>query len=148
MPAPWKKSYDQPRQHIKKQTLHCWQRSVYSKLWFFQWSCMDVRVGLWRRLSAEELMLLNCGVGESCGLQGDPTRPSWRKSVLNIHWKDWRWSWISNTLAIWCKELTHWKRPRCWERMKAGGEADDRGRDSNSVASATQWVWVWANSRK
>ena len=33
-------------------------------LWFFLWSCMDVRVGLWRRLSAEELMLLNCGVGE------------------------------------------------------------------------------------
>ena len=41
--------------------------------WFFLWSCMDVRVGLWRRLSAEELMLLNCGVGEdsweSLGLQ-------------------------------------------------------------------------------
>ena len=35
-----------------------------SRLWFFQWSCMDVRVGLGRRLSAEELMLLNCGVGE------------------------------------------------------------------------------------
>ena len=33
-------------------------------MWFFQWSCMDVRVGLWRRLSAEELMLLKCGVGE------------------------------------------------------------------------------------
>ena len=43
---------------------------------------MDVRVGLWRRLSAEELMLLNCGVGEdsweSLGLQGDPTSPFWR----------------------------------------------------------------------
>ena len=48
-------------------------------------------------------MLLNCGVGEdsweSLGLQGDPTSPSWRKSVLNIHWKDWCWSWNSNTLA-------------------------------------------------
>ena len=31
---------------------------------FFQWSCMDVRVGLQRKLSTEELMLLNCGVGE------------------------------------------------------------------------------------
>ena len=43
----------------------------------FQWPCMDVRVGLQRKLSAEELMLLNCGVGEdsweSLGLQGDPT---------------------------------------------------------------------------
>ena len=49
------------------------------RLWFFQWSCMDVRVGLWRKLSAEELMLLNCGVGEdsweSLGLQGEPTSP-------------------------------------------------------------------------
>ena len=51
-----------------------------SNLWFFQWSGMDVRVGLWRRLSAEKLMLLNCGVGEdsleSFGLQGDPISPS------------------------------------------------------------------------
>ena len=52
------------------------------KVWFFLWSCMDVRVGLWRSLSAEELMLLNCGFGEdsweSLGLQGDPTSPFWR----------------------------------------------------------------------
>ena len=50
------------------------------KAMVFLWSCMDVRVGLWRRLSTEELMLLNCGVGEdsgeSLGLQGDPTSPS------------------------------------------------------------------------
>ena len=50
-------------------------------------------------------MLLKCGVGEdsweSLGLQGDPTSPSWRKSVLNTHWKDWCWSWNSNTLANW-----------------------------------------------
>ena len=38
--------------------------SVWSRLWFFQWSCMDVRVGLWRKLSTEKLMLLNCGAGE------------------------------------------------------------------------------------
>ena len=52
---------------------------MWASLWFFQWSCMDVRFGLWRKLSAEELMLLNCGVGEdsweSLGLQGDPTSP-------------------------------------------------------------------------
>ena len=44
-----------------------------------------------------------------------------KESVLNIHWKDWCWSWTSNTLATWCKELTHLKRPWCWERLKAGG---------------------------
>ena len=38
------------------------------------------------------------------------------------HWKDWCWSWSSSTLATWCEELTHWKRPWCWERLRAGGE--------------------------
>ena len=67
-----------------------------------------------------------------------------RKWVLNIHWKDWCWS--SNTLATWCEELTHWKRPRHWERLKAGGEWGDRGWDG-WMASWTQWTWVWASSR-
>ena len=62
----------------------------------------------------------NCGVGEdsweSLGLQGDPTSPSQRRSGLSVHWKDWCCSWNSNTLATWCEELTHWKRPWCWER--------------------------------
>ena len=49
---------------ILKSRHTCQQRSVQSKLWFFQWSCMDVRVELYRKLSAEELMLLDCGVGE------------------------------------------------------------------------------------
>ena len=51
----------------------------------------------------------------------------------------------SNTLAPWCKELTHLKRPWCWERLKAGGEGDDRGWDG-WMASSAQWTWVWANS--
>ena len=101
-----------------------------SKLWFFQ-SCTDVRVGPERKLSADELMLLNCGVAEdsweSLGLHGDPTSPSWRKSVLNIRWKDWCWRWSSNILATWCEELTHLKRPWCLERLRAGGEGDERG---------------------
>ena len=109
---------------------------------------MDVKVGLWRKLSAEELILLNCGVGEdsweSLELQGDPTSPSWR-SVLGVHWKDWCWSWNSNTLATSCEELTHWKRPWCWEALGAGGEGDDRGWDG-WMASPTRWAWVWVNS--
>ena len=46
-----------------------------------------------------------------------------------VPWRDWCWSWNSNTLAPSCEELTHWKRPWCWERLKAGGEGDDRGWD-------------------
>ena len=66
---------------------------------------------------------------ESLRLQGDPTSLSWRKSVLTVHWKDWCWSWNSNTLDSWCEELTHWKRPWFWERLKAGREVEDRGWD-------------------
>ena len=95
-------------------------------------------------------MLLNCGVGEdsleSLGLQGDATSQAYEKSVLNIHWKDWCWSWNPNTLATWCEEPTHWKRPWFWERLKAGGEGDDRGWDG-WMALPTWWTWVWVNSR-
>ena len=110
---------------------------------------MDVRVGLWRKGSAEELMLLNCRVGEdsweSLGLQGYSASPSERKSVLNIHWKDWCWSWNSNTLATSWEELTHWKRLWWWQGLGAGGEGDDRGWDG-WMASPTLWTWVWVNS--
>ena len=93
-------------------------------------------------------MLLNCGFGEdsweSLGLQGDPTSPFWR-SALGTHWKDWCWSWNSNTLASWCEELTHLKRPWCWEGLRAGGEGDDGGWDG-WMESLTRWMWVWVNS--
>ena len=59
--------------------------------------------------------------------------------------EDWYWSWNSNTLANWCKELTHWKRTWCWERLRAGGEGDDRGWDG-WMASPTRWTWLWVNS--
>jgi len=52
----------------------------------------------------------------------------------------------SNTLATWCKELTHWKRPWWWERLRAGGEGYDRGWDG-WMASLTWWIWLWAGSR-
>ena len=94
-------------------------------------------------------MLLNCGVGEdsseSLGLQGDQSSQSYRKSVLNIHCKDWCWSWNSSTLATWCEVLTHLKRAWCWERLKAR-EGDDRGCDG-WMTSLTQWTGVWVSSR-
>ena len=69
-----------------------------------------------------------------------------RKSVLNIHWKDWCWSWNSNTLATSCEELIHWKRPWCWKRLKAGGEGGNRGWDGWMASSLTWWAWVWVIS--
>ena len=108
---------------------------------------MDVKVGLWRKLSAEELMLLNCGVGEdsceSLGLQGDPTSPFWR-SALGFLWREWCWSGNFSTLATSCKELTDWKR-LILGGLGARGEGDDRGCDG-WMASLTRWTWFWVNS--
>ena len=53
--------------------------------------------------------------------------------------------WNSNTLATWCGELTHLKRPWCWERLRAGGQGDDRGWDG-WMASSTRWTRVWVDS--
>ena len=61
------------------------------------------------------------------------------------HWKDWCWSCNSNTLATWCEELSHLKRPWCWQRLTAGGEGDDRGWDG-WMALLTRCTWVWASS--
>ena len=55
------------------------------------------------------------------------------------------WSWNFNTLGTWCEELTHLKRPWCWERLKMGGEGVDRGWDGWK-GSPTQWTWVWVGS--
>ena len=97
-------------------------------------------------------MLLNCGAGEDFLIKS----PLGCKEIQPVHpkeispeysFKDWCWSWNSNTLATWWWEiLTHIKRPWCWERLKAGGEGDDRGWDG-WMASSTQWTWVWVNSR-
>ena len=57
-------------------------------------------------------------------------------------WKDWSWGWSSDT---WCKELTHWKRSWCWDRLTAEEEGN---RWDCWMASPIQWTWVWANSRR
>ena len=138
--ASQKKSYDKSKHHIKKQRHYFTNKGPSSQSYGFSSS------HVWMR--TKELMLLICDVEEdsweSLGLQGDTTSPFYRKSVLNIHWKDWSWNWNSNTLATLCKELTYFKSPWCWERLKAGGEGDDRGWDG-WMASLTRLTWVWVN---
>ena len=76
------------------------------------------------------------------------------KEIQLVHPKgDQSWMFIgrtdaeieTNTLPMWCEELTHLTRPWCWERLKAGGEGDDRGWDG-WMASLMQWTWVWLGS--
>ena len=149
MLTPWKESYDQPRWHFEKQRHYFANKGLSSQGYGFSSGHEWVRVGLWRKLSAEELMLLKCGVG---GLLRVPwTARRSNQSILKEISPGYSleypgcWSWISNILATWCEELTHLKRPWCWERLKAGGKGDNRGWDG-WMASLTRWRWVWASS--
>ena len=109
---------------------------------------MDVRVGLWRRLSTEELMLLKCGVGEDSWESLGP------KEIQPVHPKaDQSWVFIGRTDAeaetpiLWpphAKSWLIWKRLWCWEGLGARGEGDDRGWDG-WTASPTWGTWVWVN---
>ena len=88
-------------------------------VWLKEWVAVFVGItGL--------LELCDCPL-ESCLTISNLCSPKFLISVclMRRDWKDWCWSWNSNTLATWGEELTHWKRPWCWERLKAGGE---RGR--------------------
>ena len=94
-------------------------------------------------------MPLNCGFGEdsweSLGLQGDPpVHPKGNQSWIFVGRTEAEAETL-NTLATWCEELTHWKRLWCWERLKAGGEGDDRAWGV-WMASLTWCTWVWASS--
>ena len=108
---------------------------------------MDVRVGLWRKLSAKELMLSNCGVGEDSWESLERSNQSILKEISpGCSLEGLMLKLKLQYSASWCEKLTHLKRPWCWERLKVGGEGDDRGW-AGWMASLTQWTWVWTSSR-
>ena len=148
MLAPWKKSYDKPRQHIKKQRHHLTGKDPYSQSYGFSsshawmWKLDHKESWAWR-IDAFELWCWRrfLRVPWTARRSNQSIK---RKSTLNSHWKDWCCRWSDNTLPTWCEEPIHWKRPWCWERLKTGGEGDDRGWDGWMF----QWTWVWANSTR
>ena len=149
MLAPWKKSYDQSRQHIQNQRHYFATKVRPVKAMVFpvvmygceswtikkaeRWRSDAFELWCWRRLlrvpwtarRSNQSILKEISPG--CSLEG--------------------LIWSFDTSATWCKEPTHLKRPWCWEGLKAGGEGDDRGWDG-WMASPTQCTWVWASSRR
>ena len=132
------RSYDQPRQHIQKQRHYFANKGPSSQSYGFSSS----HVWMWDlnnkeswRIDAFELWCWKRLLRVSWTARR--SKQSILKEItLSIHWKDWCWSWNSNTLATWCEELTQWKRPWCWERLKAG-EGDDRMRWLNGITDST-----------
>ena len=147
--TPWKESYDQPRQHLKKQrhyfvnkgpssqgygfsSGHVWMWELdYKESWalendaFELWCWRRLLIFPWTARRSNQSILKEISPG--CSLEG------------------LMWSWNSNPFATWCEELTHLKRPWCWERLRAGGKGDNRGWDG-WIASLNQWTWVWVDS--
>ena len=149
MLALWKKSYDQPRQHIKKQRhyfakkLHLVKAMVFSVVMYGCESWTVKKAECWR-ISAFELWCLRKL------LRVPWTARKSNQSILKEINPEYSLEGLILKLKLqyyttWCKEPTHWKRPWCWERLRAGGEVDDEGWDG-WMASLTQWISVWANS--
>ena len=146
MLASWKESYDQPRHHIKSKDItlptkvHLVKAMVFPVV-MYGCECWSIREAEHQRIYGFELWC-------------------WRR-LLRVPWNERRSNHSilreispgcslkglmnSNTLATWCSELTHLKRPWCWERLRAVGEGDNRGWDG-CMASPTQWTWVWVSS--
>ena len=153
--APWKQSYDQPRQHITKQRHYFADKGPPpSQSYGFSGS----HVQMWELDHKEMWAQKNWCFSNTVVLEKtpespldckeiQPVNPKGNQSQIYIHWKDRCWSWNSNTLATSSEELTYWKRPWSRERLRAGGEGDDTRWDG-WMASPTRWTWVWASSGK
>ena len=147
--TPWKDSYDQPRQHIKKQsiTFPTKVRLVKARgfaVVMYRCESWTVKKAEHRRIDAFELW---CGrrllrapwtlrrsnqsilkeISPGCSLEG---------LMLKL-----KLQYIGHLM----KRADSFEKPWCWERLRAGGEGDDRAWDGWR-ASLTQWTWIWVNS--
>ena len=139
-------SYDQPRQHIKKQRHYFANKCPSSQGYGFSSS----HVRMWE-LDYKESWAQNNWCFWTVVLEKTLESPLDCKEIQLVHPKgDQSWMFIgrtgieAETPILWPPDVKswHWKRPLCWERLRAGGEGDDRGWDG-WMASPTQWTWVW-----
>ena len=146
MLAPWKKSYDQPRQLIKRQRYYFANKGPSSQSYGFSSS----HVWMWE-LDYKESWALKNWCFWTVVLEKTLESPLDYKEIQPVHPKGNQY-W--NSLEVLMLKLKlqyfvhlirrtdHLKRPWCWERVKAGVEGGDRGWDG-WMASPTQWTWVW-----
>ena len=149
MLTPWKESYDQHRQHINKQKHYFAKVSLVKAMVFpvVMYGCKSwtIKKVERQRVDAFELWcwrrLLRVPWTTRRSDQPIPKEISPESSL-----EGWMLKLKLQYFGHLMHRATHWKRPWCWERLKAGGEGVDRGWDG-WMASLTGWTWVWANSR-
>ena len=149
MLTPWKESYDQPRQLIKKQRHYFANKGLSSQGCVFSSS----HVLMWE-LDYKESWATKNWCFWTVVLEKTLESPLDCKEIQPVHPKG-NQSWVfigrtdveAETPILWLPDVKNWhlKRPWYWKRLRAGGEGDDRGWDG-WMASLTQWRWVWVNS--
>ena len=146
MLAPWKESYDNPRQCIKKKRYHFANKGPYSQSYGFSSS----HVWIWEWDYKEGWEPKNWGF-RTVELEKTLESPLDSKKIKPVNPKgnnpEYSLEGLKLKLQYFGKEPTHWKRPWCWERLRARWKGGDRESDG-WMASPTQWPWVWANSRR
>ena len=150
MLVPWKKSYDQTRQHIKNQRHYFANNGLSSQRYGFSSS----HVWMWE-LDYKESWAPKNWCFWTAVLEKTLESPLDCKECHPVHPK-WNQSWIfiertdaeAEPPILWPPEVKYWllERPWCLERLKARGERDDRGWDG-WMASLAQCTWIWVNSR-
>ena len=149
MLAPWKKSYDQPRQHIKKQRHYFANKGLSSQGCGFPSS----HVMMWE-LHYKESWAPKNWCFWTVVLEKTLESPLDCKGIQPVHPKGSQtWMFIGRTDVeaeapiLWPPDAKNWLiwRHWCWERLRVR-EGNDRGWDG-WMASPTQWTWVWVNSR-
>ena len=151
MLTPWKGSYDQPRQLIKKQRHYFATKGTSSHGYGFS----SGHLWMWELDYKESWALKNWCFWTVVLEKTLESLLDW-KEIEPVHTKrDQSWVFIGRTdveteIPIlwppWYEQLTHLKRPWCWARLRARGEGDNRGWDG-WMALPTQWMWVLVNSR-
>ena len=144
MLASWKKSSDKPRQHIKKQRHYFADKGPSSQSYGFS----SGHVWMWE-LDHKESWTPKNWLFWTVVLEKTPESPLDCKEIKPVnpkgnnswsHWKDWCWSWSSNTFAIWYEELIHWKNPWCWK--------DWRQEEKGSTEGEMVWWHHWFNGHE
>ena len=154
MIASWKKIYDKPRQWVEKQRYYFADKGLYSQ----GYGLPSCHIRFWELDPKEGWELKNWCL-QTVALEKTPESPLDSKPA-NLKGNQ-PWILIESTDAeaeapvfcntidsnsyVWCKQLTHWKSPLCWEKLRAEGEVGIRGWDG-LMASPMQWTWTWAAS--